>query len=66
VVGKTNKPWSEEDDRKLLELRAAGRSAVSISAVFKRSAGAINGRLNIIRARNRKLKDEAGGRGEQI
>jgi hypothetical protein len=30
MVSNKRKPWSEEDDRRLLELRAAGRSPISI------------------------------------
>lgn len=46
MAGKQNRPWTEEDDHRLLELRAAGRSAASISAALKRSAGAIKARPN--------------------
>ncbi len=53
---KQNKPWTEDDDRKLVELKAAGRSAISISAALRRSAGAIEGRLSVIRARERAAK----------
>jgi hypothetical protein len=53
--------WTQEDDRRLLELRAAGRSAVSISAVLKRTVGAVQGRLSILRAlaKSPKLQEEA-------
>jgi hypothetical protein len=54
---KRNRRWTEEDDRRLLELRAGGRSAVSISAVLKRSVGAVEGRLSIIRSRPKACKD---------
>lgn len=59
MTANKNRPWTEEDDRRLLELKAAGRSAVSISAALKRSAGAIEGRASIIRARER-AKDAGG------
>ena len=48
---KRNRRWTEEDDRRLLELRAGGRSALSISTVLKRSVGAVEGRLSIVRSR---------------
>jgi hypothetical protein len=48
-----NKPWSEEDDRRLLEMQAAGRTAISIGLVLRRSAGAVEGRLSVLRARKR-------------
>jgi hypothetical protein len=53
--------WTQEDDRRLLELRAAGRSAVSISAVLKRTVGSVLGRLSILRAlaKSPKLQEEA-------
>jgi len=60
MVGNTHRPWTAEDDRRLLELRAAGRSAVSISAALKRSGGAVISRLSILRARAKSsmLRDE--------
>jgi hypothetical protein len=33
-----NKPWTDEDDRRLMELQAAGRSIASVSAALRRSA----------------------------
>ena len=57
MTANKNRPWSEDDDHRLLELKAAGRSAVSISAALKRSAGAIEGRASFIRARERLTRD---------
>jgi hypothetical protein len=31
-----NREWSEEDDRRLLDIRAAGKSSISIAAKLKR------------------------------
>ena len=45
--------WTEEDDRRLLELRASGRSSISIAAALKRSTKAIDRRLSDLRARIR-------------
>jgi hypothetical protein len=49
VVNKYRR-WTQEDDRRLLELRAAGRSAISISAALRRSRGAVISRLSVLRA----------------
>jgi hypothetical protein len=43
--------WTPEEDRRLLELHAAGRSTVSISAALRRSKMAVRGRISILRAR---------------
>jgi hypothetical protein len=40
-----------EDDRRLLDLRAAGRSDASICEDLKRSGGAIKSRLGFLRSR---------------
>jgi hypothetical protein len=48
-----NRPWTAEDDRRLLEPRTTGRSSVSIGAALKRSQKAIDGRLRILRQRDR-------------
>lgn len=45
------RPWIADDDRRLLELRAAGRTSVSIAAALKRTAVAIDGRLYVLRKR---------------
>jgi DNA-binding transcriptional MerR regulator len=61
MVGNKYRLWTPEDDRRLLELRRAGRSAVSISAALKRSKGSVNARLSILRAlaKSPKLREEA-------
>ena len=46
-----NKPWTEADDRRLIEMRAAGRSIASLSAALRRSAGAVSGRIAVLRSR---------------
>jgi hypothetical protein len=46
-----NRNWTEAEDRRLLELHAAGRSALSMAAALKRSCRAISLRLPV--ARNR-------------
>ncbi len=47
------RPWTAEEDRRLLELRASGRSAISIAVVLKRRAGAVRSRLTILRQRQK-------------
>ena len=47
------KAWTEDDDRRLLDLREAGRSFVSIGVALKRSAKAVNLRLDLLRGRQR-------------
>jgi len=42
--------WTQEDDRRLLELHAAGRSAISMSAALRRSKSAVIGRLCLLKA----------------
>jgi len=51
MVGNRYKIWTQEDDRRLIELREAGRSTVSISAALRRSKSAVRGRISILRAR---------------
>jgi hypothetical protein len=48
---KRNKPWTAGDGRRLPELRAAGRSTISISAALKRSQLAGDGRFYVLRKR---------------
>jgi hypothetical protein len=45
------RPWTGEDDHKLLELVAAGRSKFAIAAALKRSTGAVSTRLSSLRLR---------------
>jgi DNA-binding CsgD family transcriptional regulator len=47
-----NKPWTKDEERRLVELRASGKSCVSIAAALKRTARAVNSRLSILRKRN--------------
>jgi hypothetical protein len=47
--------WTTEDDRRLLELRAAGRSSISIGVALKRSSRAVNSRLSLLRADQRSV-----------
>ena len=51
VPARQNKPWTEEDDRRLTEMRAVGKSTFNMCAALKRSAAAIKARIAILRAR---------------
>ena len=51
MLRKTKWEWTAEDDRRLLEMRAAGKTAISISVALKRTPRAIEGRLNALRKR---------------
>ena len=64
MVARQNRHWTEEDESRLLEMKAAGRSAVSIAAALKRSAGAIHGRMGVIRARESAAKQANGSDNE--
>ena len=46
-----NRPWTADDDKRLLEMRASGRSNISIWAALKRSQSAVRARISILRER---------------
>jgi DNA-binding CsgD family transcriptional regulator len=48
------KPWTSDDEDRLLKLHASGRSSVSIAAALKRSAKAVDARLSALRKRAQK------------
>jgi len=48
---KSNTKWSQEDDQRLLALRAAGKSVISIGLALRRSTNAIEGRIGVLRAK---------------
>ena len=43
--------WTEGEDYRLLDLRRAGRSSISIAAKLKRTQGAVESRLSLLRER---------------
>jgi hypothetical protein len=45
----SNRPWTPEDENRLLALRAAGRSGVSMAAALRRSVGSVEERLRVLR-----------------
>src|SRR5262249_2327558 len=49
VKPKAHRPWSAEEDRRLIELRASGRRPISIAAALKRSRAAVATRLSFLR-----------------
>jgi len=55
----SNKPWTPDNDRRLLELKAAGKSHGAIGAALARSTGSIIGRLSILNTRTARLKRAA-------
>jgi hypothetical protein len=54
----SNKPWTPEDDSRLLELWAAGKPHFLIGPALGRTTGAIEGRLSILNTRTVRLKRE--------
>ena len=54
--------WTEEDDRRLLELRQDGRTSISIAAKLKRTAEAVDARLSFLRRTTRGLSATSGAR----
>jgi hypothetical protein len=54
----SNKPWTSEDDSRLLELWAAGKPHVLIAPALGRSLASITGRLSILNTTTARLKRE--------
>jgi uncharacterized protein (DUF2252 family) len=63
MTRKQNIPWTAEDERRLLEMKAAGRSVVSIAAALHRTRGAIHARSRELDAQE-KAKADAVTRGD--
>ena len=51
MAERSNNKWSENEDRALKEMRAAGKSSVRIAAALKRSLKGVRGRLAVLRTR---------------
>ena len=47
----SNKKWTADEDKRLLQLQAAGKSNFLIAAVLRRSTEAVLGRLSILKAK---------------
>jgi hypothetical protein len=54
----SNKPWTSEDDSRLLELWAAGKPHVLIGPALGRSLASITGGLSILNTRTARLTRE--------
>jgi hypothetical protein len=55
----SNKPWTPEDDRRLLELKVVGKSHGRIGVALGRTTGSIIGRLSVLNTRAARLKRAA-------
>jgi hypothetical protein len=51
MLRKKNRPWTEEEDRRLLDMVTRRRPRTSVAAALRRSVSAIAGRLRILRSR---------------
>jgi DNA-binding NarL/FixJ family response regulator len=47
----SNERWTPEEDKRLLKLRADGKSSILIAAALRRSLGSVQGRIYLIRRR---------------
>ena len=54
-----SRPWTEEDDRRLLQLRDQALSTIRIGVTLKRTTKAVSSRLSALR--RRKKTGQAGG-----
>jgi hypothetical protein len=45
----SNRQWTPEEDQRLLQLHAAGKSRISIAAALRRTPGSIPMRLYVVR-----------------
>jgi hypothetical protein len=54
----SNKLWTREDDRHLLELKAVGKSSDMIALALRRSTGAIISRISLLNTRTAGLRRE--------
>ena len=60
MLSKKNRPWTAEDDQKLLALAAAGRSSLLLAAAMKRSKAAVLNRLSALRLREDNRRNNLG------
>jgi hypothetical protein len=66
VPKNSNKPWTPEDDRRLLELNVAGKSHGAIGVALGRSTGSIIGRFSILNTRTGRLKRAATSNDQSV
>jgi len=57
---KKNRPWTDEDDRRLLELKDAGRTPISIAMSLRRTRAACNARMHKLRNGEAKAAQPSG------
>jgi len=57
---KLRRPWTEEEERRLLEMARMDRSKHLIAAALKRSTSAVKGRLKFLRDRERSERGSFG------
>jgi hypothetical protein len=57
LAERSNNKWTEDEDRLLSEMRAAGKSSVRIAAALKRTTKSVRGRLGILSARERHVRN---------
>jgi hypothetical protein len=50
MLGNKKRPWTKDEDQRLLTLAAENRSRISMGIRLKRSSSAIKGRLSLLRA----------------
>jgi hypothetical protein len=62
----SNKPWIPEHDRRLLELKAAGKSHGAMGVALGRSTGSIMARLSILNTKTARLKRAAAWGDQRI
>jgi hypothetical protein len=55
----SNKPWTADDDKRLLELKAAGTSHGAMGVALGRSTGSIMARLSVLNTKTARLKRSA-------
>ena len=57
----SNSKWTEDEDRTLLKMKAAGRSSFSIAAALKRSVSSVAARVYILKMRSVQMTERTGG-----
>jgi hypothetical protein len=55
----SSKQWTVEDDKRLLELHAAGKRPIMIAAALRRSPASIPARLYVLKGRTMRVEPMA-------
>jgi hypothetical protein len=58
--------WTDEEDKRLLALRAARKSSVVIAAALRRSEASVVGRIYVLKKRRRRCGADGRARGSDI